>query len=88
MRESLENCLRREIREEANIENFLLFEEVLELEWGHWISFCYHGIYKSGEVRVNEPDKHEEIGWFNIDNLPKMSPYGRRAIEEYERRYL
>jgi ADP-ribose pyrophosphatase YjhB (NUDIX family) len=35
MRESLENCLRREIREEANIENFLLFEEVLELEWGH-----------------------------------------------------
>jgi hypothetical protein len=35
-----------------------------------------------------ESIKHEEIAWFLLDKIPPMSPYGKKAIEEYERKYI
>ncbi len=90
--ETLIECLKREIQEEANIKiswiHLLRMEEMFTSSWGHWISFNYFAHYESGEVKLNEEEKHEEIAWFTLDKLPQMSPYGKKAIEEYERKYF
>jgi DNA helicase-2/ATP-dependent DNA helicase PcrA len=39
----------------------------------HWLSIGYLVILSEEEVsamRINEPDKFDELGWFNLDNLP------------------
>jgi ADP-ribose pyrophosphatase YjhB (NUDIX family) len=63
-------------------------EEIFTSSWGHWISFNYFARYENGEVRINEEEKHGEIAWFLLDKIPPMSPYGKKAIEEYERKYI
>ncbi len=75
--ETLEECLKREVREEYGTEpqkfEFLGHDEVfreLSGEQTHWIGFRYK-VLLNREVVINaEPDKHDEIGWFTLDNLP------------------
>jgi 8-oxo-dGTP diphosphatase len=76
MYESPEECAHREIREEAGIEidnvHFMTITNDIFKESGlHYITLAYTADWVSGEVRVVEPDKCEEWGWYGLDDIPE-----------------
>jgi len=90
--EKLEDAVRREVREEFGTEaseiEFLGFAETFREHEGkniHWIAFRYRVLVDPEKVKNNEPEKHEELGWFTIDNPPSplhsMIP---TELEEYK----
>ena len=87
--EKIEDAVKREIKEELNVDieiiKFLCFtESILQEEKQHWISFNYLAKIISGEVKNMEPEKHEEIKWFLLDNLPEKLTHGSmESINEY-----
>lgn len=88
MNESVSDALVREVKEETGIKveivRFVNFQEVTAFDQGeHWIDFCYHARYVKDEPRVMEPEVHAEMGWFRFDNLPELSAYTHKAIEEF-----
>lgn len=76
--ETIEEALRRELREELCCEAvdmyFMTVADVhRNLEDGtptHWISITYAVQVNPSEVGIGEPHKTAEIGWFNLHNLP------------------
>jgi ADP-ribose pyrophosphatase YjhB (NUDIX family) len=36
----------------------------------HWVALVHAVIVDPDKVRINEPDKIDEIGWFKLSNLP------------------
>jgi 8-oxo-dGTP diphosphatase len=39
-------------------------------EKSHWIAFRFKVLVDRSKVINNEPEKHEELGWFTLDRLP------------------
>lgn len=37
----------------------------------HWVALVHAVQVDPGTVKINEPDKIDEIGWFNMSSLPK-----------------
>lgn len=75
--ESLDDALHREVKEEygaAILESeFVGHRELFREHQGvktHWLSFVYIVKLDPEEVINNEPEKHEEVSWFTLDNLP------------------
>lgn len=73
--EEIKDCAKRETLEEANIE----IDNIKEAEFTndffreqnkHYITLFVIADYKSGEVKVLEPDKCEEWIWCEWDKLP------------------
>jgi mutator protein MutT len=87
--EKVEDAVKREIKEELDIDieliKFLCFtEEIMKDENQHWISFNYLAKIIGRKVKNLEPDKHEEIKWFSLDNLPeKLAQNTTDSIREY-----
>ena len=86
--ESFENCLIREIKEKTNIEidvtSFLLVEQVYDSKNKfHWICIGYSCKYKSGEAKILEIEKHENVKWFPLNNLPPITKYTKNSINIY-----
>lgn len=51
----------------------------------HWIVFRYRVLVDRTKVINNEPEKHEELGWFKINNLPQpLHPIVALEVEEYK----
>lgn len=77
--ESIRNCALREIREELgdNIdieitsEIISIRENCVAPQHIHHLTVILKGIHKSGEPKVNEPNKCEKWEWFDLDNLPQ-----------------
>lgn len=77
--ESIENTIRREIKEEycTNVKKseFLGFRDVHRVdEKGrktHWIMLDFKVLVDGKKAKNGDPFKHEEIGWFQLNNLPK-----------------
>ncbi len=79
---TLEENMRQEMLEEFNITtdaplHFLRFKEAFRTDQDgdktHWLSIGYVVVLSDQEIayiRINEPDKFDEIGWFDLDNLP------------------
>ncbi len=79
---TLEENMRQEMLEEFNIVtdaplHFLRLKEAFrtdqEGDKTHWLSISYLVVLSNEEaarVRINEPDKFDEMGWFDLDNLP------------------
>jgi 8-oxo-dGTP diphosphatase len=75
--DTIEETLRKELKEEYCVENmsyeFLGYKDVfreLDGKKTHWIQFFFRVKVDSKEVKNGEPHKFDEIGWFSLDNLP------------------
>lgn len=86
--EKITEAIKREIKEELNIElellDFLGYEEhFLNKENQHWISLSYSAKIIGGELKNLEPEKHDEIKWFRINALPENLVFTKTAVEQY-----
>lgn len=73
--ESIEECARRETREETGIEieniRFLCLSNLTAYAPKHYVDIGIIADWKSGEPMVMEPDKCESWGWYAIEDLPQ-----------------
>ena len=86
--EELKTAMIREAREEAGIEiSPPNLEVVGAIHVGgdrEYIHFFLTASDWSGEITNMEPDKCDELSWFDLHDLPDNTvPYIRRAIENY-----
>jgi 8-oxo-dGTP diphosphatase len=87
--EKVENAIKREIKEELDIEieliKFLDYtDHIIKSENQHWIAFNYLAKIIKGEPKIMEPDKHDEIKWFSLDDLPdNITQTTKEPIEKY-----
>ena len=72
--ETVEDAVRREIREEIGVEIELLrplfLSEMIGIDDAHWVSPVFEGRIISGEPRVCEPDKIGGLLWASLDDPP------------------
>lgn len=76
--DNIKDTVRREIREEygvkaTNLSFIKVYDAHRKLEDGtatHWVCILYSAKVDPKKVNNNEPFKIDEIGWFNISNLP------------------
>lgn len=74
--ETIENCAERETEEEAgikikNTKKAYFTNDIFPKEEKHYVTLFVVSDYDSGDAKVMEPDKCEELGWFDWNNLPK-----------------
>ena len=76
--ETPEEAVRREIREEYGVETsdlkFAAVRNVLREHNGkptHWIAFLFVAQVDPTQVRISDPEKIDELGWFAFDQLPE-----------------
>ncbi|UUD62258.1 NUDIX domain-containing protein [Pseudomonas seleniipraecipitans] len=92
--EPVEQAVRREIEEELAIRltvlNLLCVVDQIDPARGeHWLAPVYLADAFEGEVRNVEPEKHGDIGWFPMDNLPEpLTVATRRAALALNERRL
>jgi 8-oxo-dGTP diphosphatase len=86
--EEIKAAMKREAREEVGIE--LADEDVYVVGVMHRraederVDFFLVAERWTGEPRNCEPEKCDELSWFELDHLPEnMVPYVRRALENY-----
>lgn len=90
--ETLEEALVREIQEEFGVVpleyQYLGYDEKFREHNGvptHWIGFRYIALVNRSKVINNEPDKHDELRWVTIDNLPEpLHSLVLRDLEKYK----
>ncbi|MDR0462847.1 MAG: NUDIX domain-containing protein [Pseudomonadales bacterium] len=75
--EEFEDCLRRELKEEASV-------DPLEIKFGgvantlrthegektHWVCIVYSVLVDPKQAKNGEPDKFSEVGWFKYGEWP------------------
>ncbi|TSC99772.1 MAG: MutT/nudix family protein [Parcubacteria group bacterium Greene1014_15] len=72
--ESLEDCVRREVQEEAGIEikniRFLRLVNLKSYAPKHYLDIGFVADWASGEPRIMEPEKNDGWEWHEMDALP------------------
>jgi 8-oxo-dGTP diphosphatase len=89
--ETLEQALVREIGEEYGVVpieyQYLGHDEKFREHNGvptHWLGFRYIALVDREKVINNEPDKHEELHWVKLDDLPSpLHSLVPRDMEKY-----
>ncbi len=74
--ETIEACARREVLEETgieieNIKMAAFTNDIFLEEQKHYLTVYVTADYSAGDVKVMEPEKCEEWGWFDWDALPE-----------------
>lgn len=74
--ESLEECVRRELREETGVEmkniSFgYVVDNITPEDNKHYVVIYMKGEYAGGDVRANEPDKIAEFQWSEWEHIPE-----------------
>lgn len=87
--ESLEDCARRETKEECGIEisniQFQFLASVRKYRPEHYVHIGLTADWKSGEPKALEPQKSESWGWYDIEKLPEpLFEFCRLAIESFK----
>ena len=75
--ETLEQAIKREIREELDVEieilTFLgICDHIIPEDHQHWISPTYICRIKKGTPHILEAEKCERIGWFSLDEAEEL----------------
>lgn len=75
--EDLEDAVRREIKEEYGVDvedlEFVNHENVVRMNGDvktHWMAMRFSARVNPEKVVNGDPEKIDEIGWFEVDNLP------------------
>jgi 8-oxo-dGTP diphosphatase len=74
--ETPEECATREVLEEtsvsiSNIRRGPYTNDYFEAEGKHYITLFIISDYGSGEPAVKEPETTEELGWFDMSDMPE-----------------
>jgi 8-oxo-dGTP diphosphatase len=74
--ESLEECARREAREETGLEVAAvtfraITNDVFDHERRHYVTVWMEGAYAGGAAAVRAPEEMTEVGWFRWGALPE-----------------
>ena len=91
-KESVENAIIREVEEEININiknETLKTIQVMNRNGSdrERIDYFFTVDRWSGEIKNNEPNKCDDLKWFDINNLPKNTiPYIKEAINNYNKK--
>lgn len=69
-------AMEREIKEETGIKIKIWgllphTDHIILKENQHWIAINFLANWKSGELKIMEPEKCEELKWFSLKKLPK-----------------
>lgn len=75
--ETLENAIKREIKEEHGIDIEIIellgiCDHIIPDEQQHWVSPTYICKIKRGVPKIIEPNKCDEIGWFTLEDAEKL----------------
>jgi NAD+ diphosphatase len=73
--ESIEDTIRREVREEVGVE----VGEVRYFGSQSWpfpnsLMIGFIAEYAGGELKIGEPEEIEDARWYSLDDLPKLPP--------------
>ena len=92
--ETLEQAAKREILEEYGaeieiIEQWPASDHLIPDEKQHWVSTTFLAKFKLGqEPKIMEPEKCDEIGWFNLNVLPTpLSIITKLNLEQYYKKH-
>jgi len=84
--ESIENCARREIREESGMEiqnvRFGSLMNSIKYPPKHFLAIGMLADWKSGEPQIFPEEKISEWGWFGFDKLPQPMFYDSLVVIE------
>ena len=89
--EKMADTVKREVLEEVGIDI-----EVIEaiktndhiLPDQHWITTTFLCRIKSGEPKVMESHKHDDVKWFKMDELPEnLSIASQNSLKGYKEKY-
>lgn len=76
--ETIVEAVKREVAEEYGVESIKIEElghsdvfRTIDDKQSHWIAFRFKVLVDRNMVVNNEPEMHEELGWFKIGNLPE-----------------
>lgn len=90
--ETREQTVKREIKEELGIEIEIIeplhtSDEILKKDKQHWVPTTYiTRIKKNQTPKIMEPEKCDEIGWFDLKDVPKNLSYITKLdIKEYKK---
>lgn len=97
--ETFTQCAIRETKEEigvdidpADLKMVHMLHRISEPEWKdlrHRIDAFFVCEKWSGEIKNMEPEKCDDVAWFDINNLPEnMVPYVKQAIENIGQKKL
>jgi mutator protein MutT len=87
--ETLEEAMRREIREEYGVEvkiveQYPAADHIIPEDKQHWVATTFLVTLKKGVPKILEPRKCDQIGWFDLTKLP--SPLS--LITQHDLRYF
>ncbi len=73
--ETLEDCAKREVREETGIEiqhlRFFSVTNITRYAPKHYVEICFIAEWKKGKVQTCEPHNCEGWAWIKADEIPK-----------------
>ncbi len=85
--ETIEDAVKRELKEELSVEVELVAllgvtDHILPHAGVHWVSPVFLARIASGSPKNAERDKHSDLRWFGLDDLPEnVTLTTRRAVE-------
>lgn len=90
--ETLEVAAKREIMEEYGaeieiIEQWPAADHIIPAEKQHWVATTFLAKFKNGqEPKIMEPEKCDEIGWFDLNSLPQpLSIITKIDLKHYQK---
>jgi len=87
--ESFEECIKREVKEETDLEidniSFLSLANIFRHENRQDMLGSFKADWAGGEAKLMEPEKCEGWNWYDLDNLPFPQFYPTEvAIDAYK----
>ena len=87
--ESFENCAKREVKEESDIEikdiTFQFLANVTKYDPKHYVHIGLLAKWQSGQPKVLEPHKLDSWDWYDLDDLPQpIFEMCKLAIDSYQ----